>query len=91
MKIADIRSRCDALLLEGIEPLDLLSWVFLLDLHARYKEFTGLDLDVHYRMKDGVAGALWRKARMLDEEKGTSWHADLLREMGVVEPASKPA
>lgn len=84
MKIQTVRESVKELSEKGLTPLDLFSWVYLLDLHARYKSFEGIDLDIHYGMQMDIENALWRKAKMLDEEKKTTFHEDMLNGMGLV-------
>lgn len=84
MKIEDVRQAVTDLEKKGLNPIDLFSWVYLLDLHARYKSFEGIDLDIHYQMQMDIEKALWRKAKMLDEEKKTTFHTEMLESMGLV-------
>lgn len=93
MKTKEIKVKYETLALkvqalsdEGITPLDLFGWTYLLDIHARYKTFTGIDLDIHHRMQGDLAKALWKKAEMRDEYDKTTFRHDLLKEMGVPRP-----
>lgn len=85
MKIQDVRQAVADLEKRGLTALDLFSWVYLLDLRARYKAFEGVDLDIHYLMQQDINEALWKKARLLDEDERTTWHQDFLRKTGIPE------
>jgi len=71
MKIEIIRAKVAQLDREGITPLDLFSWTYLLDFRARYKDFQGIDLDIHHDMQEAINNALWKKARMMDAHEKT--------------------
>ncbi len=83
MEIETVRKKVAELDSAGLTPLDLFSWVYLLDLHARYKTFEGIDLDIHHRMQQDITDALRRKAAMLDVHGKTTFHRDLLTGMGI--------
>lgn len=55
----------------GITPLDLLSWLYLLDLEVRTRTFSGMDLHIHHELRKEVVKALMRKAEMCERNGNT--------------------
>jgi hypothetical protein len=64
---------------EGVTPLDLMNWIFLLDLEIATRDIHGVDLEVRATMRDEIERALVRKALALDAEAGSDFHRSILR------------
>ena len=60
---------------QGLTPLDLLSWGFLLVLSERAG-----DLDWTHQVRGAIEDAIHRKAEDLDAEKATDFHRTIVGE-----------
>lgn len=65
---------------QGINPFDLMSWPYLMNLVAMVKEGEGiLDLDVYVNTKKLLTEALLNKAKDKDEDEGVFVYSDLAK------------
>lgn len=82
--LARARAANDRLAAEGLEPFDLVGWVYLLDLvRATRDPLGGLDIDVRHSSHGLIVAAARRKAAALDAAQGrkSTFHADVLASM----------
>lgn len=78
----NLNKAADALKNLGITPMDLWSIEYLFHIEAGTREFTGIDLNMHFGFREEVTKALIRKAELLAKE-GNSSYMEVLTRIGL--------
>lgn len=78
----NLNKAADTLKSLGITPMDLWTIEYLFQIEASTREFTGIDLNMHFGFREEVTKALVRKAELLARE-GNSSYTEVLERMGL--------
>lgn len=80
LKRENLNKAAQALKDLDVSPLDLFTMAYLLNLEAETSKFRGIDIDVHYGLREEIVKSLKRKAE-LESSEGQSFYKELIAKM----------